>query len=61
MPVKSLMTFLANAANIGSTTEVRGHACSGDRTIDSVEISIDFGATWMKANPDAAVNSGARH
>ncbi len=59
MPVKSLVTFPANAADIGLATEVRGHAWSGDRTIDSVEISIDFGATWMKAELDDPANSGA--
>ena len=59
MPVKSLVTFPANAAEIGLATEVRGHAWSGDRTIDSVEISSDFGATWAKAEVDAPANSGA--
>jgi len=59
MPVKSLVTFPANAADIGMSTEVRGHAWSGDRTIDSVEVSVDFGATWVQADLDGPVNSGA--
>lgn len=59
MPVKSLVTFPANNSDIGMTTEVRGHAWSGDRSIDKVEISMDFGATWITAELDAAVNEGA--
>lgn len=59
MPVKSLVTFPANNTDTGMSTEVRGHAWSGDRSIDKVEISIDFGATWMPAELDAPVNSGA--
>ncbi len=59
MPVKSLITFPANAADIGSATEVRGHAWSGDRTVEKLQISIDFGATWQMAELDDPVNSGA--
>ena len=60
MPVKSLITAPAT----GSTTDnskvnVRGHAWSGDRIIKSVEISLDFGVTWQKAELDKPVNSGA--
>ena len=59
MPVKSLVTFPANGAASGMETEVRGHAWSGDRTVEKLEISIDFGATWQDADMDAPVNSGA--
>ncbi|MBD3624462.1 MAG: sulfite oxidase, partial [Rhodobacteraceae bacterium] len=59
MPVKSLVTFPANGAASGMETEVRGHAWSGDRTIERVDISIDFGATWQPAELDAPVNDGA--
>ncbi|MCY4303986.1 MAG: sulfite oxidase [Aestuariivita sp.] len=59
MPVKSLVTFPANDSNVGLQSDVRGHAWSGDRTVDKVEISIDFGATWMQAELDKPVNSGA--
>ncbi|WP_428647990.1 sulfite oxidase [Roseibium sp.] len=59
MPVKSLVTFPANGAAIGMSTEVRGHAWSGDRTIERVDISVDFGSTWVQAELDAPVNSGA--
>ncbi|MEO1679534.1 MAG: sulfite oxidase [Pseudomonadota bacterium] len=59
MPVKSLVTFPANGADTGMETEVRGHAWSGDRSVGKVEISTDFGSTWMDAQLDAPVNSGA--
>lgn len=59
MPVKSLVTFPANGAETGREIDVRGHAWSGDRTIDLVEISIDFGKTWQTAALDVPVNSGA--
>lgn len=59
MPVKSLVTFPANGADVGMETEVRGHAWSGDREIANIDVSFDFGATWQKAELDAPVNSGA--
>ncbi len=59
MPVKSLVTFPANGAETGLATEVRGHAWAGDRTVEKLDVSIDFGATWQPAELDAAVNSGA--
>ncbi|GLQ06999.1 sulfite oxidase [Sneathiella chinensis] len=60
MPVKSLITAPATNASVAEgDIEVRGHAWSGDRAISAVDISIDFGATWQKAELDAPVNSGA--
>ncbi len=59
MPVKSLVTFPANNADVRLQSDVRGHAWSGDRTVEKLEISIDFGATWMPAELDRPVNSGA--
>ena len=59
MPVKSIVTFPANGAETGLSTETRGHAWVGDRTVEKLEISIDFGATWMEAELDAPVNKGA--
>ena len=60
MPVKSLVTFPANGTDLeGRETEVRGHAWAGDRSIGKVEISMDFGKTWMDASLDAPVNDGA--
>ncbi|MEP0321910.1 sulfite oxidase [Bauldia litoralis] len=60
MPVKSLITNPATGSDLAEkSVEVRGHAWSGDRTIEKVDISIDFGATWMSAELDPPVNSGA--
>ncbi|WP_367714378.1 sulfite oxidase (plasmid) [Nitratireductor sp. GISD-1A_MAKvit] len=59
MPVKSLVTFPANGAEIGMETEVRGHAWSGDRSISKLDISIDFGTTWQTVELDDPVNDGA--
>jgi DMSO/TMAO reductase YedYZ molybdopterin-dependent catalytic subunit len=59
MPVKSIVTFPANGAETGLGTEVRGHAWVGDRTVERLEVSIDFGATWQDAELDAPVNPGA--
>lgn len=60
MPVKSLITNPATGTDLGEkTVQVRGHAWSGDRSIEAVDISIDFGATWMNANLDAPANNGA--
>ena len=59
MPVKSLVTHPANGAGTGSTLEVRGHAWSGDRTVATVDLSYDFGATWISAALDAPANDGA--
>ena len=54
MPVKSLITFPANDADIGKSTEVRGHAWAGDRTIKRLDISRDFGKSWQKAKAQQA-------
>ncbi len=59
MPVKSLVTHPANGAGTASTLEVRGHAWSGDRTVAAVDLSYDFGATWISAALDAPANDGA--
>ena len=59
MPVKSLITFPANGAASGLETELRGHAWSGDRTVERLEVSIDFGASWQTVGLDRPVNNGA--
>lgn len=60
MPVKSLITNPATGAEItGDSLEVRGHAWAGDRDVSEVHVSMDFGATWMKANLGKASNKGA--
>ncbi len=59
MPVKSLITTPENNAEVDQTALVRGHAWSGDRTIEAMDVSIDFGASWIPAELDPPVNSGA--
>ena len=59
MPVKSLVTSPEHGATTAHEVEVRGHAWSGDRTVSSVDISIDFGRSWMTAELDGPVNPGA--
>jgi DMSO/TMAO reductase YedYZ molybdopterin-dependent catalytic subunit len=60
MPVKALITAPATSSTVSDgKLEVRGHAWSGDRTVVSVDVSIDFGATWQKAKLDRPINPGA--
>jgi len=53
MPVKSLITFPETGVKLPKgdrSVQIRGHAWVGEGKVSSVEISIDFGATWIKAN-----------
>ncbi len=59
MPVKSLITSPETGATVGKTVEVRGHAWSGDREVELLDISMDFGVTWQRATLDSPVNEGA--
>ena len=60
MPVKSLITSPAtNHKTADKTLRVRGHAWAGDRKVDAVRLSIDFGATWIETRLDDPVNDHA--
>jgi hypothetical protein len=61
MPVKSLITFPKSGEShaMGAPLHVRGHAWVGDRMISDMDLSIDYGATWMKADLDEPVDMGA--
>lgn len=50
MPVKSLITYPKTGAQLtaGKVLELRGHAWAGDRKVEAVHVSYDFGATWHK-------------
>ncbi|RDB07464.1 sulfite oxidase [Runella aurantiaca] len=52
MPVKSLITYPKSGAmlDLGKTLSLRGHAWAGDVGIKEVQVSVDYGATWQKAN-----------
>ena len=60
MPVKSLITDPATGqATTRRTVQARGHAWAGGGRVASVQLSIDFGATWTKATLEAPVNAHA--
>ena len=48
MPIRSIITYPKSGAmiDLSRKLEVRGHAWAGEREVSSVEISVDFGATW---------------
>jgi len=58
MPVKSLITYPESGIELSEGREltVRGHAWAGDNAVSSVELSIDFGATWISADLRAPAN-----
>ena len=58
MPVKSLITSPESGITLSDTREltVRGHAWAGDNAVRSVDLSIDFGATWTRADLRAPAN-----
>ena len=58
MPVKSLITYPQSGAmfDLAKALEVRGHAWAGERSVQRVEVSIDFGATWQPATLQPAAN-----
>ena len=51
MPVKSLITFPESGVQhaLSRTFKVRGHAWAGDRRVQKLYVSIDFGARWRSA------------
>lgn len=58
MPIKSVITFPQTGASLktGQPIALRGHAWAGDRAVRKMEISLDFGATWLPAKLDAPRN-----
>ena len=60
MPIKSLITFPKTGLQHTSyNLNIRGHAWAGDKQVKEVRISIDYGATWIKANLSNPVNKYA--
>ncbi len=60
MPVKSLITYPRSGITIREKQlAVRGSAWSGDRKVRKVELSIDFGANWLKADLSKPANPSA--
>ena len=58
MPVKSLITFPKSGVHqpLGNPMQLRGHAWAGDRRVQSVYTSFDFGASWQAAKLSKPVN-----
>lgn len=61
LPVKSLITFPETGTQVApdEASEVRGHAWAGNGDVQSVDISIDFGQTWIPAELEPAANKFA--
>lgn len=58
MPVKSLITDPPSGVQhrLGKPMQLRGHAWAGDRSVQKLYTSLDFGATWQRATLEEAVN-----
>ena len=53
MPIKSLITYPRTGVELAANSpviEVRGHAWAGDNEVRQVDVSMDFGASWIKAD-----------
>jgi len=58
MPVKSLITYPKTGATIKSdqSLPLKGHAWAGDLEVSSMQVSIDFGATWQRCQLSKPAN-----
>ncbi|MEO0479292.1 MAG: sulfite oxidase [Planctomycetota bacterium] len=58
MPVKSLITAPESGTTqrVDASFEVRGHAWAGDLGVARVDLSTDFGATWIETELRAPAN-----
>ncbi len=60
MPVKSLITHPASGlTHTDRAIALRGHAWVGDDTVAAVDLSVDFGATWIATELDPPANPQA--
>lgn len=62
MPVRSIVTSVAHGAELAPGTRrlpVRGQAWAGDLAVSQAEVSVDYGATWKKAQLNAPANKYA--
>ncbi len=58
MPVKSLITYPKTGAMIskGDKVEVRGKSWTAAEQVDKVEVSIDFGESWIACKLEKSAN-----
>lgn len=62
MPLRAIITNPANNTKLAAGTrrlDLRGHAWAGERAVRAVDLSIDFGQTWIKADVSAPANKYA--
>ncbi len=61
MPVKSLITFPETGLRhrVNEALQVRGHAWAGDRMVQRIQVSTDFGQHWQVMSLAAPRNPGA--
>ncbi len=59
MPIKSLITAPETGVKLPKgerSVQVHGHAWAGDNTVKALDLSIDFGVTWIRAKLDPPPN-----
>jgi DMSO/TMAO reductase YedYZ molybdopterin-dependent catalytic subunit len=59
MPVRSIITSPANGTKLAAGTKeikLRGASWAGDLTVRQIDVSTDFGATWMRAKLEKPKN-----
>ena len=58
MPVKSLITSHESGVRLplGEVLNLHGHAWAGDRSVSRLDVSIDFGQTWIAAGLQQPAN-----
>jgi sulfite oxidase len=59
MPVRSIITSPAHGTELPADIrriDLRGHAWAGEKSVRAVDVSIDYGATWHKAELDSPKN-----
>jgi DMSO/TMAO reductase YedYZ molybdopterin-dependent catalytic subunit len=61
IPVKSLVTFPKSGVEHALKDEfsANGHAWAGDKTVEKMHVSIDFGQTWQEVKITKPVNRNA--
>ncbi len=60
MPVRSILTNIAHGARVATgTLDIRGHAWAGEHSVRAVDVSTDYGATWLRMSLGAPANTYA--
>jgi hypothetical protein len=61
MPVKSLITYPKSGEPhcVAKSLAINGHAWAGDKKVQSMQVSIDFGQSWQQVSVGPAKNHNA--